>query len=69
MYEARYWGIVSAYTILHVQARFIHVACLGNKSVAVPRQDSMSPVMSGYCNIIKFVKLPVLRYLYKQVTV
>ena len=41
MYEARYWGIVSAYTILHVQGGFIHVVCLGisNKSVAVPRQD------------------------------
>ena len=25
MYEARYWGILSAYTILHVQAGFIHV--------------------------------------------
>ena len=37
MYEARYYGIVSAYTILHVQAGFIHVVCLGisNKSVAV----------------------------------
>ena len=43
MYEARYWGILSAYTILHVQAGFIHVICLGisNKSVAVPRQDSI----------------------------
>ena len=58
MYEARYWGIVSAYTILHVQAGFIHVVCLGisNKSVAVPRQDSICPyrahaVLSGHCNI------------------
>ena len=40
MYEARYWGILSAYTILSVQAGFIHVVCLGisNKSVAVPRE-------------------------------
>ena len=40
MYEARYWGgggIVSAYTILHVQAGFIQY-------VAVPRQDSIRPV-------------------------
>ena len=46
MYEARYWGILSAFTILHVQAEFIHVICLGisNKSVAVPRQDSCCPV-------------------------
>ena len=29
MYEARYWGILSAYTILNVQAGFIHVICLG----------------------------------------
>ena len=36
---------LSAYTILHVQAGFIHVICLGisNKSVAVPRQDSIRP--------------------------
>ena len=58
MYEARYWGILSA-SILHVQAGFIHVSCLGisNKSVAVPRQDSIRPyrvhaVLSGHCNII-----------------
>ena len=37
MYEASYWGLVSAYTIIHVQAGFIHVICLGI-SVAVPRQ-------------------------------
>ena len=39
MYEARYWGILSAYSILHAQAGFIHVICLGIsiKSVAVPR--------------------------------
>ena len=59
MYEARYWRIVSAYTILNVQPGFIHVVCLGmsNKSVAVPRQDSICPyrahaVLSGHCNII-----------------
>ena len=41
-----------------VQAGFIHVICLGisNKSVAVPRQDSIRPyrahaVLSGHCNI------------------
>ena len=36
--------------ILHVQEGFIHVVCLGisNKSVAVPRQDSIRPV---HCNI------------------
>ena len=36
-------GTGGAYTILHVQAGFIHVICLGisNKSVAVPRQDSI----------------------------
>ena len=55
MYEARYWGIVSAHTILNVQAGFIHVICLGisNKSVAVPRQDSIRPysALSGHCNI------------------
>ena len=57
MYEARYWGILSAYTVLHVQAGFIHVICLGisNKSVAVPRQDSIRPyrahaVLSRHCN-------------------
>ena len=57
MYEARYWGIVSAYTIIRVQAGFIHVVCLGisNKYVAVPRQDSILPyrahaVLSGHCN-------------------
>ena len=44
--------------ILHVQAGFIHVICLGisNKSVAVPRQDSIRPyrahaVLSGHCNM------------------
>ena len=54
----RYWGIVPAYTILHVQAGFIQVICLGisNKFVAVPRQDSIRPyrahaVLSGHCNI------------------
>ena len=58
MYEARYWGILSAYTILHVKAGFIHIICLGisNRSVAVPRQDSIHPyralaVLSGHCNI------------------
>ena len=58
MYEAKYWGILSAYTILHVQAGFIHVICLGisNKSVAVPRQDSIHPyrahaVLSWHCII------------------
>ena len=58
MYEARYWGILSPHTILHVQAGFIHVICQGisNKSVAVPRQDSIRPyrahaVLPGYCNI------------------
>ena len=40
MYEARYWGILSAYAIRHVQAGLIHVICLGI-SVAVPRQDSL----------------------------
>ena len=45
-------------TILHVQAGFIHVICLGisNKSVVVHRQDSIRPywahaVLSGHCNI------------------
>ena len=47
MYEARYWRILSAYTILHMQAGFIHVIRLGisNKSVAVPRQDSIRGLM------------------------
>ena len=41
-----------------VQAGFIHFICLGisNKSVAVPRQDSIHPyrthaVLSGHCNV------------------
>ena len=42
MYETRYWGIISAYTILHVQAG--HVICLGisNKSVAVPDRTAFA---------------------------
>ena len=37
-YEARYWGILSAITILHAHAECTYVVCLGisNKSVAVP---------------------------------
>ena len=52
MYEARYCGVLSAYTILHVQAGFIHVICLGisNKSVAVPRQDSIRPAAAKCCS-------------------
>ena len=64
MYEARYWGIVSAYTILNVQAGFIHVVCLGisNKSAAVPRQDSICPyrahaVLSGHYIYVLYVLL------------
>ena len=61
MYEARYCGIVSAYTILHLQAGFIHVSCLGisKKSVAVPRQDSISLLhtyIMAYCR--QFLSLP-----------
>ena len=46
---ARHWGILSAYTILHLQAGFIHGICLGisNKSVAVPRQDSCCSTLTG----------------------
>ena len=51
MYEASYWGLVSAYTIIHVQAGLVHVICLG---ISLPYPDSAqtgqhSPV--GHCNI------------------
>ena len=49
-----------------VQAGFIHVICLGisNKSVAVPRQDSIRPyrahaVLSGHCNIYVLLRVKV----------
>ena len=58
LYEARYWGILSAYTILHVQAGFIHVICLGisNKSVAVyPDRTAFALYLSAFilasCNL------------------
>ena len=56
MYEARYWGILSAYTILQVQAGFIHAHVI---CPTVPRQDSIRPyrahaVLSGHCNIILY---------------
>ena len=45
-----------------MQAGFIHVICLGisNKSVAVPRQDSIHPyrahaVLSGHCIYIQLI--------------
>ena len=52
-----------------------HVICLGisNKSVAVPRQDSIHPccrahaVLSGYCNIV-YMYVHTL-YMYAYVTV
>ena len=44
IYEARYWTILSAYTILRVQAAFIHVICLGisNKYVAYPDRTAFA---------------------------
>ena len=47
MYEARYWGIVSAYTIPHVQAGFIHVICLGISNI----QGSCCPVWALHTSL------------------
>ena len=51
MYEARYWGILSA--ILHMQAGFIHVICLGisNKSVAVYTQTGQHSLQGSCCPV------------------
>ena len=59
----RYWGIVSAYTIRCSAQIGQHEPCslgISNKSVAVPRQDSIRPcrahaVLSGHCNMYMHV--------------
>ena len=48
-------GLYQPIQSLHVQEGFIHVVCLriSNKSVAVPREDSIRPYrsLSEHCNI------------------